>query len=74
MSISGFEISLLPRSTSYVLPQKHLIYNPFTAKRPKVRYVFVPNYLRDWVFLRNMPARILDRLLACMLKLQRLQK
>ena len=49
-----------------------LVLKAFETKRPKVRYAFVANYVRDWVILRNMPQRLMDRFLGRMLKIDRL--
>ena len=47
----------------------HLILKAFEAKKPKVRYAFVANYLRDWIILRNLPPRLFDRLVGRLMKM-----
>lgn len=48
-----------------------LILKAFEAKRPKVRHALVASYIRDWVVLRSMPARMLDRMITGKLKMGR---
>lgn len=48
-----------------------LVVKAFEAKRPKVRHALVASYIRDWVVLRSIPARVLDRMITGKLKMGR---
>ena len=48
-----------------------LIYKTLITRRPKARYLPVPQRLINWTLPSRIPARILDRLMAQVLKIQK---
>ena len=50
-----------------------LVLKAFEAKKAKIRHAFVASYFRDWVVLKNIPARFLDRMITGKLKMGRLK-
>lgn len=48
-----------------------LIYKILIARQPKARYLAVPQRLINWTFPSRIPARILDRLMAHVLKIRK---
>jgi short-subunit dehydrogenase len=49
-----------------------LVHHTLTTAKPKVRYAIVPNRLRDWIIPQNLPHRLIDKIIAAKLGLQRL--
>lgn len=47
-----------------------LIYQTLSARRPKARYLPVPQRLINWTFPSRIPTRILDRLMARVLRIR----
>ncbi len=49
-----------------------LAYEAIAKPKRKIRYVAVPNYIQDWLILKILPKRLLDRMIAGQLGLKRL--
>lgn len=41
-----------------------IIFNAFESKRPKVRYLLVPQKFKNWTLPRLMPSRVVDKVIA----------
>lgn len=51
-----------------------LVHHTITTDKPKVRYAIAPNMLTDWVIPQNLPKRVLDKIIAGKIGLNKLKK
>jgi NAD(P)-dependent dehydrogenase (short-subunit alcohol dehydrogenase family) len=51
-----------------------LVHHTITTDKPKVRYAIAPNMLTDWIIPQNLPKRVLDKIIAGKVGLNKLKK
>ncbi len=51
-----------------------LVCHTITTDKPKVRYAIAPNMLTDWIIPQNLPKRVLDKIIAGKIGLNKLKK
>ncbi len=51
-----------------------LVHHTITTDKPKVRYAIAPNMLTDWIIPRNLPKRVLDKIIAGKVGLNKLRR
>jgi NAD(P)-dependent dehydrogenase (short-subunit alcohol dehydrogenase family) len=51
-----------------------LVHYTITTDKPKVRYAIAPNMLTDWIIPQNLPKRVLDKIIAGKVGLNKLKK
>jgi NAD(P)-dependent dehydrogenase (short-subunit alcohol dehydrogenase family) len=51
-----------------------LVHHTITTDKPKVRYAIAPNMLTDWIIPQNLPKRVLDKIIAGKVGLNKLKR
>jgi NAD(P)-dependent dehydrogenase (short-subunit alcohol dehydrogenase family) len=51
-----------------------LVHHTITTDKPKVRYAIAPNMLTDWIIPQNLPKRVLDKIIAGKVGLNKLRR